>query len=237
MEAGAGRDGSSPGCRRRRSRVVGGRSAAPVAVAVLPFENLSHDPRDRRRYERNAEAYDLYLRGREQMAAFPSQNRPIAPTTIGYYEQAIARDPSYASAYAGLADTYLAVERNIGMAPKLGPDLLAQAKAAAAKALELDPMLSEALGSMASILAREYAWLDAERHFQRAIALDQNNALAHLGFGEADRRTNLVECLVDAVLHQKDVDGAGLRLHRRRAPGAALHRERRTSGFAGWRCQ
>ena len=174
-------------------------SAAPVAVAALPSENHSHDSRDRRRYERSAEAYYLYLRGREQMAAFPSQNRPIAPTAIGYYEQAIARDASYALAYAGLADTYLAVERNIGMAPKLGPDLLAQAKAAAAKALELDPMLSEAHGSMASILAREYAWQDAERHFQRAIELDQHNALAHLGLG-AD--VLLMQDRVDEALDQ-----------------------------------
>ena len=135
------------------------------------------------RYEANAEAYDLYLRGREQMATFPSQNRPIAPTAIGYYEQAIARDPSYAPAYAGMADTYLAVEKNIGTAPMLSPDLLAQAKTAAARALELDPMLSEAHVSMGSILAREYAWQDAERHFRRAIELDQNNALAHLGLG------------------------------------------------------
>ena len=142
------------------------RSAVPVAV-----------------HEANAEAYELYLRGREQMATFPSQNRPIAPTAIGYYEQAIAMDPGYALAYAGLADTYLAVEKNIGTAPMLSPDLLAEAKTAAATALELDPMLSEAHGSMGSILAREYAWQDAERHFRRAIELDPNNALAHLGLG------------------------------------------------------
>lgn len=153
----------------------------------------------RHKYRSNVEAYDLYLRGREQMAAFPSHNRPIAPTAIGYYEQAIARDPSYALAYAGLADTYLAVEKNIGTAPKLGPDLLAQAKTAAAKALELDPMLSEAHGSMASILAREYAWQDAERHFRRAIDLDQNNALAHLGLGGD---VLLMQGRVDAALDE-----------------------------------
>ena len=150
----------------------------PLGVAALPFENSG-----RRRYEGNAEAYDLYVRGRQEMAAFPSQNRPIAPAAIGYYEQAIARDPSYALAYAGMADVYLAVERNIGQTPRLGPDLLAQAKTAAAKALELDPMLSEAHSATASILAREYEWQDAERYFRRAIDLDPNNVLAHLELG------------------------------------------------------
>jgi Tfp pilus assembly protein PilF len=130
------------------------------------------------------------------MAAFPSQNRPIAPTAIGYYEQAIAKDPGYALAYAGMSDTYLAVERNNAEAPKLGADLLAKAKTAVARALELDPMLSEAHSAMGSILAREYAWPDAEHHFRRAIDLDQNNALAHLGLG------------VDVLLMQGRVDEA-----------------------------
>jgi tetratricopeptide (TPR) repeat protein len=165
--------------------------AVPVTVAARPSENLERPGR-----EANTAAHELYLRGRQEMAAFPSQNRPIAPTAIGYYEQAIAKDPGYALAYAGMSDTYLAVERNNAEAPKLGADLLAKAKTAVARALELDPMLSEAHSAMGSILAREYAWPDAEHHFRRAIDLDQNNALAHLGLG------------VDVLLMQGRVDEA-----------------------------
>jgi Flp pilus assembly protein TadD len=159
----------------------------PLLVAVDPTRDhtagglrVTTGPR---RYEANLEAYADYLRARQIMASFPTQGRPLVEPALDYYEQAIAKDATYAPAYAGIADTYLAVERNIGVAPKLGPDLLARAKTAAARALELDPMLSEAHSAMGSIHAREYAWEQAERSFRRAIHLNQNNASAHLDLG------------------------------------------------------
>jgi Tfp pilus assembly protein PilF len=126
----------------------------------------------------NAEAYALYLRGRHTMASFPTRGRPIARIALEYFEQAIRKDANFALAYAGIADTWLAVEKNV-----LNPGAFALAKTAAERAGALDPMLSEAHSAMASIHAREYAWADAERGFRRAIELDPNNALAHLGFG------------------------------------------------------
>lgn len=137
----------------------------------------------RRQYETNLEAYDLYLRGRHTMASFPTRGRPIAKPAIDYFEQAISKDPDYAIAYAGMADAFLAIERNVGAEGPLGRDGLMRAKAAAARALELDPMLSEAQSALASVRAREYAWQEAERGFRRAIALNPNNALAHLELG------------------------------------------------------
>jgi len=137
----------------------------------------------RRRYETNLEAYDLYLRGRHLMASFPTRGRPIAKPAIDYFEQAIAKDPNYAIAYAGMADAFLAIERNVGTATPLGAIAIPRAKAAAARAAELDPMLSEAQSALASIRAREYAWQDAEAGFRRAIQLNSNNALAHLELG------------------------------------------------------
>ena len=106
------------------------------------------------------------------MASFPSQGRPIVDSPLDHYKQALAKDASFAPAYAGIADLYLAVERNVGVAPKFGPDLLDQAKTSAERALDLDPLLSEAHSSMGSIDAREYAWKDAEHHFRHAIELN-----------------------------------------------------------------
>ena len=137
----------------------------------------------RRRYETNLEAYDLYLRGRHTMASFPTRSRPIAAPAIAFFEQAIAKDPNYAIAYAGLADAYLAIERNVGTTVPLGAVAIPRAKAAAERAVTLDPMLSEAHSSLASIRAREYGWQDAERGFRRAIELNPSNALAHLELG------------------------------------------------------
>ena len=136
-----------------------------------------------RRYETNLEVYDLYLRGRHLMSSFPTRGRPIAKPAIDYFEQSIAKDPNYAIAYAGMADAFLAIERNVGTAAPLGVIAFPRAKAAAERAVELDPLLSEAQSAMASIHAREYAWQTAERGFRRAIELNPNNALAHLELG------------------------------------------------------
>jgi serine/threonine-protein kinase len=153
-----------------------------ISQGIVSTLRLKVSP-GRRRYEENIEAYALYLRARQLMSSFPSQNRPIVDLALDYYTQALARDATFALAHAGIADAYLAVEQNIGVAPKLAPDLLAQAKDAARRALELDPMLSEAHSAKASIHAREYAWGEAERDFRRAIDLNPNNALAHLWLG------------------------------------------------------
>jgi TolB-like protein/Tfp pilus assembly protein PilF len=139
-------------------------------------------PSARRRYEANLEAYDLYVRGRQIMASFPTQGRPIAGPAIEYFEQAIAKDPNYAIAWAGMAHALVSVERNVG-AFSLGLCGLTRARAAAERAVELDPMLSEAHSAMASVRAREYAWPEAEQGFRRAIELNPNNALAHLELG------------------------------------------------------
>jgi TolB-like protein/tetratricopeptide (TPR) repeat protein len=139
----------------------------------------------RRRYETNLEAYDLYLRGRHLMASFPAPGRQIALPAVKYFEQAIAKDGNYAIAYAGMADALLAMERNVGMANAFGATILSRARAAADRAIKLDPMLSEGHSAVASIRAREYAWQEAEHGFRRAIELNPNNALAHLELGKS----------------------------------------------------
>lgn len=131
-----------------------------------------------RRYETNLEAYEFYFRGRHAMEGFPAVGRPVARGAIQYFAQAIAKDSNYPLAYAGIADALLAIDENIA-----AQDAYPRAKAAAAKALELDPLLSEAQSAWGSVRAREYAWPDAERAFRRAIELNPNNALAHLGLG------------------------------------------------------
>ena len=132
----------------------------------------------RRRYETNLEAYDLYLRGRHAMEGFPAVGRNIARDAVQFFEQAIDKDANFAIAYAGEADALLAIDQNL-----VNPEAYRRARIAAEKAVELDPMLSEAQSALASIHAREYDWQDAERRFRRAIDLNPNNALAHLQLG------------------------------------------------------
>ena len=116
------------------------------------------------------EAHELYLKGRY---FWNKRDDDGFKRAIEYFQQAIAKDPSYPEAYAGLADTYAL----------LGS--FTEAKAAAEKALELDSSSAEAHASLGLISPfRDWNWADAEAHFERAIALNPNYATAHHWYGE-----------------------------------------------------
>jgi len=122
----------------------------------------------------NPEAYDDYLRGR-----FYWTNRGDLHKSIDAYQSAVQKDPSYALAYAGLASGYAL----LGQVPYDDmPPIQAKpkARAAAERALQLDPQLGEAHSVLANV-SFSYDWdFDAaEREFQRALALGQNDPTAH----------------------------------------------------------
>jgi TolB-like protein/Tfp pilus assembly protein PilF len=124
----------------------------------------------------NPEAYEAYLKGRYFW------NRRTADglkRAVDYFDQAIQKDPNYAQAYAGLADSYdLLGDWEYGvLAPN---EAYPKAKAAAVKALELDNTLGEAHASLAfSLDVFDWDWGSAEREFRRAIALNPGYATAH----------------------------------------------------------
>ena len=123
-------------------------------------------------------AYELYLKGRSLWSKRGGENLRQA---IGFYEQAIARDPKYALAYAGLAEAYVLLPAYTATAPQ---DAYPTAKAAALKALQLDEKLAEAhtaLGFLLCIGDLDMAGSISE--FQRAIALNPNYATAHHWYG------------------------------------------------------
>ena len=104
-------------------------------------------------------------------------------TAIGYFKRAIEKDPDYALAYAGLADTYIALGSNNGGGhhPK---ETLPEAKAAATKASELDPSLGEAHFSLAQTMELyDWNWSEAEKEYRLALELNPNYADAHLEYG------------------------------------------------------
>jgi tetratricopeptide (TPR) repeat protein len=125
----------------------------------------------------NPEAYELYLKGR-----FFWNKRTGADlrTAIEYFNQALGKDPNYALAYAGLADSYCLLSA-YGAASRL--DSLPQAKAAAEKALDLDDTLAEAHTSLGNVL-RGYDLEQSLKEFERAIELNPNYATAHHWYGE-----------------------------------------------------
>jgi len=131
-----------------------------------------------KRHTENTEAYQLYLKGR-----YHWNKRTEEGVTKGleYFQLAIAKDPSYALAYAGLADSY----NMLGVYVRPPKEVFPRAKAAATEALQIDNNLSEAHTSLAVIkMHYEWAWLEAEQGFRRAIELNSAYAAAHDWYAE-----------------------------------------------------
>jgi TolB-like protein/DNA-binding winged helix-turn-helix (wHTH) protein len=125
------------------------------------------------------EAYDLYLKGQ-----YFWNKRTVEgfERAIDYYQQAIAKDPNYARAYAGLADSYALLAPYGAASPS---EYMPKARAAALRALELDKDLPEAHTALALIVQNyDYDWQTAEREFQRAIELNPNYATGHHWYAE-----------------------------------------------------
>jgi TolB-like protein/DNA-binding winged helix-turn-helix (wHTH) protein/Tfp pilus assembly protein PilF len=123
------------------------------------------------KYAPNPESYELYLKGRFYLR---QRTFDAIDQSIEYFQQSIQKDPGFAPAYAGLADSYLA--RATGLPQEFDP----KAKAAATRALELDDDLAEAHAALGAEKADfEYDWQGAEQEFKRAIELDPNYADAH----------------------------------------------------------
>src|SRR5579864_7765133 len=122
----------------------------------------------------NAEAYRLYLEGRQLWYGRTPEG---LKKSIDLFQQAIAADPNYALAYAGLADTYtVAPSYGIGITSKQARVV---ADEATRKALSLASSLPEAHTARAMALAMAWRWREAEPEFQRALELNPNNATAH----------------------------------------------------------
>ena len=123
-------------------------------------------------------AYDEYLKGRYHWNRHTPED---FKTSIEHYEKAIAADPDYALAWAGLADSYITMGAVFLGRPK---DLYPRAREAARKALELDPRLAAAQAALAEVQLRyDWDWDAAERGFRRALALDPNYPDARCRYG------------------------------------------------------
>jgi serine/threonine-protein kinase len=131
--------------------------------------------RGRRRYETSTEAYDLYLRARALQI-----QRPSLIPSIGLFEEAIAKDPSFAPAYAALAFTHAVLSGQFG--PPAIADKIAKMRAAAEKAIQLDPLLAEAHEALGMAYARDAQWEQSEKSFNRAIELEVSRSSSYGSF-------------------------------------------------------
>lgn len=132
-----------------------------------------------KKYTDSNEAYQLYLKGRYH---FGKRTKDDMLRAVEYFQQAIKLDPKFALAHARIAETYGSMPAYPYLPPK---DAFPQAKAAAQRALEIDPTLPEAHTFLAYCLViYDWNFVEAERSFKRAIELDPNNPAAHFRYGQ-----------------------------------------------------
>jgi len=130
-----------------------------------------------KRYTQNTDAYDLYLQG---LYHWNKRTEEDVRKGIAYFTQAITIDPKYALAYVGSANSYIWTAN--ALPPK---EAMLTAKTMATKALQLNDALAEAHTSLAAVdLLYDWNWSEAEREFERAIALNRNYATAHQWYAE-----------------------------------------------------
>jgi TolB-like protein/DNA-binding winged helix-turn-helix (wHTH) protein/lipoprotein NlpI len=125
------------------------------------------------------QAHDDYLRGKFYWS---KRTVPDFHSAVDYFQRAITREPRYAAAYAGIANTYALVG---GYSLTAQGPFIDKARAAANRALEIDPNLADAHVALA-VIAQNYDWdwRKAEAEYKRAIELDPNHATAHHWYAE-----------------------------------------------------
>jgi TolB-like protein/Tfp pilus assembly protein PilF len=147
-------------------------SEAIITTLRIRLGNAKSNRRTSAAY--NPEAYQLYLRGRGQ---WNQRTESGIREALESFQQAVARDERFAAAYAGIADAY-ALLAEYGL--QQPAEVLVQAKAAARRAIEIDPSLGEAHCSLGLLIAlHEWKWTEAEAHFRRALDLNPGYATAH----------------------------------------------------------
>jgi DNA-binding winged helix-turn-helix (wHTH) protein/TolB-like protein/Tfp pilus assembly protein PilF len=123
-----------------------------------------------KRHTENIEAYNLYLKGRYHEGQFTEER---VKTGIGYFRKAIEKDPDYALAYSGLADSYVALGTYYFLSPQ---EAFAEASQAATRAAQIDEMLAEAYVSLAIVRLCNWDWPGYEKNARRARELNPHYA-------------------------------------------------------------
>lgn len=151
-----------------------------IAQSIVDALKVTLSPKERRAIQyvatADVQAYDDYLRGRKYFYAW---NRRDSLRAIDMYERAIARDPKYAAAWAGLSDAYVMRHRFLDR----NPEHVAHAMEASERALQMDPDSAEAHASRGLALYVSKQFKQAERQFETAMMLNPNLLEAYFLYG------------------------------------------------------
>jgi TolB-like protein/Tfp pilus assembly protein PilF len=149
--------------------------ARDVSQKLRTKLSLSEEQKLRKNYTEDVEAYQLYLKGRYHVFKLTP---PEVQKSIEYFQAAIAIDPTYALAYAGMSDSY----RSLALAGEFEPnETLPKAKAAAIKAIDIDDEVADGHTALGVCLFwYDWNWTGAEEQYRRALDVNPNSPHAHL---------------------------------------------------------
>jgi DNA-binding winged helix-turn-helix (wHTH) protein/TolB-like protein/tetratricopeptide (TPR) repeat protein len=181
--------------------VVSQRVAAALALALTGEEQRQLT----KRYTHNPDAYGAYVRGRYFWNTGTAEGHRKA---VEDFQRAIALDPGYALAFAGLADSYNLLG-SYGEMPMR--ESHPKARTAALRALELDDKIAEAHTSLGAIITGYYwEWAEAEKHLRRALALNPNYAMGHEWYSEYLSRMARHDEAISAAQRAREIDSVSL---------------------------
>jgi serine/threonine protein kinase/Flp pilus assembly protein TadD len=206
-----------------------------VARSIVDEISLKVTPRERARLRRarqvNPEAYQLYLRGRFH---WHKRNEENVRRAIAYFTQALAREPDYAAALVGLADSYLLLGFSLGLLP--GGEWAATARASAERALRLDAELAGAHNTLAIAKLQQWDWSGADVELTAASELDPNDPVARNWHANCLAALGRFDEAVDAARRAIELDplaltwnmGLGHMYYLARRYDEAIEQERKT---------
>ena len=158
-----------------------------------------------RHHTENAEAYRLYLKGRHHWNRWSEEGFYKA---IEYFQQAVEKDPSYALAYTGVADSYVLLGWNSYLPPK---EAFPKGKAAAIAALQLDPDLAEAHTPLAAVLwLHDWHWEKAQTEFKHSLELSPTYPTANHWYAEYVTTMGRHEEAIARMKHGQELDPLSL---------------------------
>jgi eukaryotic-like serine/threonine-protein kinase len=158
-----------------------------------------------KRHTDNAEAYQLYLKGRYHWNKWTPEGFKKG---IEYFQHSIDADPGYALAYAGLADSYVLLGWNSQLPPK---DAFGKGKAAAIKALQIDGDLAEGHTSLAGVVwLHDWRWIEAQTEFKRSIQLAAAYPTANHWYAEYLMTMGRLDEAITQIQHSRELDPLSL---------------------------
>jgi serine/threonine protein kinase len=173
-----------------------------------------------RRQTENSEAYQLYLQGRFQWNKRTLEGMQLS---IDLFQQALARDPRFALAHAGLADSFaLLADYHVLPAKEVMP----RAKSAALQALQIDNTLAEAHASLGwAKLTHDWSWVDGEKELKRALELNPNYATGRQWLGEYNAMMGRFDDAIAEAGRAQQIEPVSLPINR--ALASAMYYARR----------